>query len=148
MPLINREINLKLTWSEDCVISSAIGKAIFAITDTKLYLSVAVVTLSTEDNIELMKQLKSGFKITINWNKYQSKLENKEQNKYFNYLVDPIFQGVSRLFVFSFENRTDREVHTKYYIPKIKIKDYNATVDGKKLIDQLIKNDLRTYDNI
>ena len=148
MPLINREINLKLTWSEDCVISSAIGKAIFAITDTKLYLSVAVVTLSTEDNIELMKQLKSGFKITINWNKYQSKLENKEQNKYFNYLVDPIFQGVSRLFVFSFENRTDREVHTKYYIPKIKIKDYNATVDVKKLIDQLIKNDLRTYDNI
>ena len=148
MPLINREINLKLTWSEDCVISSAIGKAIFAITDTKLYLSVAVVTLSTEDNIELMKQLKSGFKITINWNKYQSKLDNKEQNKYFNYLVDPIFQGVSRLFVFSFENRTDREVHTKYYIPKIKIKDYNATVDGKKLIDQLIKNDLRTYDNI
>ena len=148
MPLINREINLKLTWSEDCVISSAIGKAIFAITDTKLYLSVAVVTLSTEDNIELMKQLKSGFKITINWNKYQSKLENKEQNKYFNYLVDPIFQGVSRLFVFSFENRTDREVHTKYYIPKIKIKDHNATVDGKKLIDQLIKNDLRTYDNI
>ena len=137
-----------MTWSEDCVISSAIGKAIFAITDTKLYLSVAVVTLSTEDNIELMKQLKSGFKITINWNKYQSKLENKEQNKYFNYLVDPIFQGVSRLFVFSFENRTDREVHTKYYIPKIKIKDYNATVDGKKLIDQLIKNDLRTYDNI
>ena len=117
MSLIYREINLKLTWSEDCVISSAIEKAIFAITDTKLYLSVAVVTLSTEDNIELMKQLKSGFKITINWNKYQSRLENKEQNKYFNYLVDPIFQGVSRLFVFSFENRTDREVHTKYYIP-------------------------------
>ena len=51
MPLINSEINLDLTWSEDCVISSATGKSNFAITDTKLY--VPVVALSTEDNIKL-----------------------------------------------------------------------------------------------
>ena len=43
MPLINWEINLILTWSENCVISSTTGKAKFAITDTKLY--VPVVTL-------------------------------------------------------------------------------------------------------
>ena len=43
----------------------------FTITDTKLY--VPVVTLSTQDNAKLLEQLKSGFKRTINWNKYQSK---------------------------------------------------------------------------
>ena len=45
MPLIDCEINFILTWSENCVISSATGGAKFKITDTKLY--VLVVTLST-----------------------------------------------------------------------------------------------------
>ena len=48
MPLISCKINLILTWSENCVISSAAGKTKFAITDTKPY--VPVVTLSTQDN--------------------------------------------------------------------------------------------------
>ena len=48
MPLINYEINLILTWSEDCAISSATGATTFKITDTKLY--VPVVTLSIQDN--------------------------------------------------------------------------------------------------
>ena len=43
----------------------------FRITNTKLY--VPVVTLSTQENIKLLKQLESGVKRTINWNKYQSK---------------------------------------------------------------------------
>ena len=62
MPLINCEINLILTWSEDCVISSTNGETKFKITDTKL--SVPVVTLSTQDNAKLLQQLKSGFKRT------------------------------------------------------------------------------------
>ena len=41
----------------------------FAITDTKIY--VQVVTLSTQDNTKLLEQLKSGFKRTNNWIKYQ-----------------------------------------------------------------------------
>ena len=41
----------------------------FKITDTKLY--VPVVTLSKESDIKLLKQLKSGFKKTIKWNKYR-----------------------------------------------------------------------------
>ena len=68
MPLINCEVNLILTWSKDCVISSATGKKKFTITDIKLY--VPVVTLSIQDNAKLLQQLKSGFKRTINWNKY------------------------------------------------------------------------------
>ena len=69
MPWINSEINLILTWSEDCVISSVNGEvANFKIKDTKLY--VPVVTLSSQANAKLLEQLKSGFKRTINWNKY------------------------------------------------------------------------------
>ena len=47
-------------------------------TDTKLY--VLVVTLSTQDNIKLLKKLDSGFKRSIDWNKYLSKTTNQEQN--------------------------------------------------------------------
>ena len=48
----------------------------FSITDTKLY--VPIVTLSTEDNAKLLLQLKSGFKLTINWNEYH-KLSSKKE---------------------------------------------------------------------
>ena len=56
MPLINCEVEIILTWSKNCVISSATGETKFAITKTKLY--VPVVTLSTEDNTKLLQQLK------------------------------------------------------------------------------------------
>ena len=95
-----------------------------------------------------MKQLESGFKRTINWNKYQSKLTEKAQNRYLDYLIDPSFQGANRVFVLSFENKTDREVHTGYHIPKVEIKDYNVIIDERKFFDQPIKNDLKTFDNI
>ena len=73
MPLINCEINLDLNWSKICIIVATDidnQSATFPITDTKLY--VPVETLSTQDNTKLLEQLKSGFKRTINWNKYQS----------------------------------------------------------------------------
>ena len=70
MSLINCEVNLILTWSKDCVITNSAGAEKFIITDTKLY--VPVITLSTQDNAKLLHQLKSGFKRTINWNKYQT----------------------------------------------------------------------------
>ena len=100
MPLINCEVNLLLTWSKDCVISSANGETKFSITETKLY--VPVVTLSTQDNAKLLQQLKSGFKRTINWNKYQSSIKTYAQNRYLNHLVNPSFQRVNRRFVLSF----------------------------------------------
>ena len=69
MPLNNCEVNLILACSKDCVISSATGETKFAITETKPY--VPVVTLSAQNNARLLQQLKSGFKRTINWNKYE-----------------------------------------------------------------------------
>ena len=105
--------------------------------------------MSTEGNVKLLKQLESGFKRTINWNKYQSKPTDQEKTRYFDYfLIDPIFQGVNRLFVSLFENRTGRTVHKRYYIPKIEMKDYDVIIDGRNFFYQPIKNDLKIYDNI
>ena len=78
MPFINREVRLFLTWSPTCVIANSTGKGRFKITDTNLY--VPVVTLSTQDNAKLLQQLKSDFRRTINWNKYQSDPKIYAQN--------------------------------------------------------------------
>ena len=79
-PLINCEIDLILPWSTNCITSNAVvdQATTFAITDTKLY--VPVVTLSTQENVKLLQQLKLGFKRTINWNKYQSKQNRDKTN--------------------------------------------------------------------
>ena len=67
---------------------------------------------------------------------------------YLDFLIDPSFQGVNRPFVLLFENKDDRTVHTKYYLPAVEIKDYNVMIDGQNVFDRPVKNDLRTYDNI
>ena len=74
MLLINCEVNLNLTWSRDCAITNSTGAWKFAITETKCY--VPVVALSTQDNAELLQQLKSGFKRTINWKQICIKHKN------------------------------------------------------------------------
>ena len=92
VPLINCEINLIVTWSENCVISNtAANQATTFVTDTKCY--VSVVTLSIDDNAKLLEQLKSGFKRTINWNTYETKTTTQNvPNQYFDYLIEPSFQ--------------------------------------------------------
>ena len=73
----------------------------FAITDTKLY--VPIVTLWTQDNAELRKQLESAFIKTINWNKYYSKITTQTQNQNLDFSDDPSFERVSRFFILSYE---------------------------------------------
>ena len=69
----------------------------FQITNTKL--RVPVVTLSKKNDKKLLKQLKSGFKRTVKWNKYISQLSIQPRNNNLNYLIDPTFTKVNRLFV-------------------------------------------------
>ena len=123
MPLINCEVNFILTWSRDSVITNSEGEGKFAITETKLY--VSVVTLSTQNNGKLLQQLKSAFKRTINWNKYESDIKTFARNRYLNHLINPSFQGVNRLFAVSFKNEDERKSHSTYYLPKVEIKDYD-----------------------
>ena len=149
MPLINCEVNLILTWSSTCVLITTNipnQNATFAITDTKLY--VRVVNLSTQENTKFLQQLKSGFKRVINWNKYLSKPELLAQNPNLNHLIEPIFQGVNRLFVLAFENDDARTSYDEYYLPTVEIKDYNIMINGENFFDQPMKNNKVTYENI
>ena len=106
MPLINCEVNL--TWSSASVITNSAGAGRFAIIDTKRY--VPVVTSATQDNTKLFQQLKSRFKRTINWKKYQSDPKRYAQNRY--------TQRVNRLFVLSFEKEDDRRSLSNYDLPE------------------------------
>ena len=149
-PLIKCKINLNLTWSANCVnVSTDVANqgATFAITVTKIY--VPVVTLSTQDNAKLLQQLKSSFTRTINWNECNSKPELLRQNGNLNYLVEPSFEGINRLFVLSFENDAQKRSNKRHYLPNVEIKDYNVMIDWKNFFDQPVKKkDKITFENI
>ena len=140
MPLINCEIDVVLTWSARCfIIDAPISgqKPKFTMTDTKFY--VPVVTLSTQDNAKLLQQLKLGFKKITNWNKYHPKVTVEQQNQYLDFLINPSFQGVNRLFVLSFQSKGGKTSSTRYYLPLAEIKDYNVMIDERKVFDQPVK---------
>ena len=159
IPLINCEITLILSWCKECVL---VGRAFrgppaaaanlinsptdakFEITDCKLY--VPVVTFSTENDNKLLEQLKSGFTRSIKWNKYMPQMSNQNKNNNLNYLIDPTFSNVNRLFVLSFENEDGRTSYYKYYMPSVEIKDYNVLIDGNAFFELPIKNIEETYE--
>ena len=97
-------------------------------------MNVPVLTLSTEDDNRLLKQLKTGFKRTIKWNKYRGEMTNQAKTTNLNYLIDRTFNKVNRLFVLSFENEEDRTSFSKYYTPKVETKDFNLLIDGKNFL--------------
>ena len=120
--------------------------ATFKITDTKLH--VRVVTLSTENDNKHLEQLRTGFKRTIKWNKYRSEMTNQTKNNNLNYLIDPTSIKVNRLLVLLFENEEDRTSFSKYYVPKVEIKDFNVLIDGKSFFDVPVKNKEEAYEKI
>ena len=108
------------------------------------------MTLSTQDNSNLLQQLKSksAFKSVISWNKYLSKPELLRRNPNLNHLVEPSFQGVNRLFVLAFENDTQRTSHSGHYLSNVELKDCNIVINGENFFEQPVKNDKVTYENI
>ena len=167
IPLINCEVEIILTWSKNCVLADmtvraagnnvptaivAPSGATFQITDTKLYLPV--VTLSKENDIKVLETLKSGFKRTIKWNKYRSQMTIQNNNNNLNYLIDPTFTSVNKLFVLSFkrieENNVKkdyRDSFSHYYVPKGQIKDFNVLINGESFFDLPVKNE-EAYEKI
>ena len=110
IPLISCEVSLELKWDKNCVITSleqrdigggnrdnAPTGATLTINDWKLY--VPAVTLSKDDEIKLLTNLKSGFKREIIWNKYRSQMTTEAVNNNLNILIDPSFTNVNKLFV-------------------------------------------------
>ena len=109
IPLINCEVSLALSWSASCVITSSEKRLVTAVqgdTPVACYDSPTnAITLSAENDDNLLEQLKAGFKRTIKWNKYMSEMSNQTKNNDLNYLIDPTFTNVNRIFVLSFEKK-------------------------------------------
>ena len=146
MPLINCKVELSLKQYENCILFSAGTAATFAITDTKLY--VPVVTLKTEETVKLSKLLNEGFKILVYWNKYKTIL-NDYDNEYIRKRLDASFQGVNRLFVLAYargNNVTNENSYRTNFFPKLKIKNYNIEIDGRRFYDQSIIDLIKQYD--
>ena len=114
IPLISCEVSLELKWNKNCIITSLEQRDIgggnrdnaptgvtLAINDCKLY--VPAVTLSKDDEIKLLTNLKSGFKREIIWNKYRSQMTTEAINNNLNILIDPTFTNVNRLFILAYQ---------------------------------------------
>ena len=71
----------------------------FMITITKRY--VPVVTLFINDNIKFLENIKQRFKRAISWDKYRSEITTQPRNNNLDYLIDPKFRNINRLFVLS-----------------------------------------------
>ena len=75
-------------------------------------------------------------------------MPNQIENKNSNYLINPIFTNVNRLFVLTFENEDDRTSFSKYYLPKVEIKELNVLIDGKPFFEIPVKNKEEAYEAI
>ena len=136
-------------------IVSAGDNTFFTITDAKLY--VRIVTLSAEDNAKLSKLLSDGFKRSVYWNKYRvtaNKIVDiaaNNEEKFIRELLDSSYEGVKILFVLAYNNTEgNNEVSInsfrKWFLPRVKIKNYNIKFNGRNFYDQLI-NDLMKQQN-
>ena len=157
MPLINCKVEFSLKWYENCILSSAGDNVTFNITDAKFY--VPIVTSSAEDNGKLSKLLNEGFKRSIFWNKYKlipnKIVENTANNeeKYIRKLLDLNYQGVKRLFVLAYNNTAGNnqvsvDPFRKYFLPRVKIENYNIEIDVRNFYDQPINDLIKQYDKI
>ena len=149
LPLFNCEMEVDLSLSEDYILSqinrtpavpanpnetlanpriraTSSSEAKFQINNAKLY--VPVVTLSIDNNI-FFKKIKPRFKRRIFWNKYRSEITTQPRNNDLDYMIDPTFKNINRLFVLSFKNGFNdptRDSFDKYFMPLVEVKDFNA----------------------
>ena len=125
------------------------------------------MTLSIKDNVNLTKQLNEGFKRSMYWSEYKSKIESKEvdKNNLTRFPLDASFQGTNRLFVLAFNNTTEndnevpasntvnivqRDSHRNYFLPRVYITNYNVLINDQIINDnnQAINDQIKKYDEI
>ena len=162
IPLISCEVSLELKWNKNCVITSLERRQVdagppivrdnaptgstLAIDKYKLY--IPVVTLSKDDEIKLLSNLKSEFKREIIWNKYRSQVSREAINNNLNILIDPTFTNVNRLFVLAYRTADDRQLFSRFYLPNVMVRDYNVIIDKLAFFDLPIKTEEEAYEKI
>ena len=91
----------------------------FKIRSTTFY--VSLVNLPINDNINLLKHLKQGFRKTVSWNKYGSGIRAEPKDNNLDCMIDSSFRNFNRFFVYFFKNGNDDPTinsFDKCYIPR------------------------------
>ena len=153
MLLINCKVDLSLRWIENCVLTTAAIGANANATGC-YFIGRRQCKIS-----KLAKELDEEFKRSLYWNKYKminSKLAmitraNNEKN--IRESIDLSYQGVKRLFVLAYNNTAgDDQVSVdsfkKYFLPRVKIKNYNFEIDARNFYDQPINESVKQYDKV
>ena len=94
--------------------------------------------------------LSEGFKRPVYWNKYKVIFRNYN-NEYIRERIDASFQGVNKLFVLPYasgNNITDENSYRRYFLPRIKITNYNIEIDGRNFYDQPINDSIKQSDQV
>ena len=162
IPLISCEVSLELKWNKNYVITSLKQRQVdagppvvrdgvptgasLAINDCKLY--IPAVSLSKDDEIKLLANLKSGFTRETEWNKYRSQMSTEAINNNLNILIDPTFTNVNRLFVSAYQTADDRQSFSQFSLPKVMVKDFNVVIDKLAFFDLPIKTEEEAYEKI
>ena len=106
--------------------------------------------MSINDNI-FVENIKQGFKKIISRNKYRSETTTQKTANNLDYLTDPTFRNINRLFVLLFKNGNDDPTinsFDEYYMPLVEIKDFNPLIDNKPFFDQSVKNKQNAYEKL
>ena len=102
-----------------------------------------------KDNQKLSKRLSKGFERWVYSNKYKTKIKNTTNE--FIYFLESHFIEVNRLFVLVYTNEGNsakRYNTQKYSLPKGRIKNYNAIINGKKFYDYTLDSDTKQWGSL
>ena len=104
--------------------------------------------------------LNEGFKRPIHWNEYKVtpnkilEIAAVNEKEYIRELLDASCQGVNRLFVLVYNNTANADgqdsadSYEKYFLPRVKIDNYNIEIDGRNFYDQPINDSIKQYDEV
>ena len=112
----------------------------------------------------MTKQLNEGFKRRVYWNECKTKIKSKnlDDNSPTRFYLDASFQGLKILFVLAFDSTTTvnnnnindcsdrikKDSHTKSFLPRVNITNYNVLIDGRNFYNQPINDQIKKYDKI
>ena len=106
--------------------------------------------------MKLVKLLEERFERPVSWNEYQRKVKsrNLDNDNLTRFHLDSYFQGVRRFIVLAFDNadnstkKVERNSHTKDFLPRVNITNYNVLIDGRNFYDQPINDQIKKYNEI
>ena len=134
---------------------NVVGVTTFKITNAKLL--VPIVTLSSKDNVKLVKLSEEGFRRPVYLNKYQTKIEtrNLDNNNLQDFLLMLLLKVVCSCFNNTADNNNSpvndtvfKNNNRRYFLPRVNITNYNVLIDGRNFYDKSINDQIKKCDEI